>query len=82
MNIANRFILYLYSFLFCTTSFQYSFKFMTEDSILICKLIGLVIGNTRLELENETLSNNSIPKTVQNSPFYYEDTKFKGMTIF
>lgn len=27
---------------------------MTEDSILICKLIGMVIGSIRLELETET----------------------------
>lgn len=27
---------------------------MTEDRILICKLIGMVIGNIWLELETET----------------------------
>ena len=60
-------------FLFCT-SIQYSFKFMTEDSILICKLIGLVIGDMWLELEMKC--NNSIAKPVQNLPLYFEQTNF------
>lgn len=54
MNITIRSTLHLHSFLFCTTSIQYSSKFMTEDGIVICKLIGLVMGTIRLELENET----------------------------
>lgn len=28
------------------------------------------------------LGNNSLPKSVQNFPFYFEKTNFKGMNIF